>query len=113
MNLAVLAFFQGAFNSCSFEWQLDGRCKITLVDNLNNATGSFMATYNDDKSQIIDISDETGMNDIAAMPIPKPIFIKPVIPLPTPDVQTFDPDGNLIEPASLPAPKKKKGGQNA
>jgi len=70
---AALAYYQGKFNGCSFEWLSATRCKISLVDDVNQLQGSFVAEYDADKV-MVDVKADTGMKPIktAAPPIPSP-----------------------------------------
>ena len=70
---AALAYNEGKFNHCSFEWQSATRCKVTLVDDVDGLTGSFTAEY-DSNRVMVDVKDDTGMKPIktAAPPIPSP-----------------------------------------
>jgi hypothetical protein len=70
---ALLAYYQGKFNSCSFEWLSATRCKVTLVDDVDGLTGSFTAEY-DSNRVMVDVKADTGMKSIktAAPPIPSP-----------------------------------------
>jgi len=122
MNLALLAYFQGIFNTCLYSWIDVTHCKVTIQDNSNDTVGSFIAEYdlgdgNPGSQKIINITDDTGMNNTNVTVITPPVFIAPTPVQPVPaEVKTFDPSGNLVatnEPVSLPAPKKKKGGPNA
>jgi hypothetical protein len=60
---AILAYNQGKFNSCNHEWQTATRCKITLVDDVNQLKGSFIAVYDVNKV-MVDVKDDTGMKPI-------------------------------------------------
>ena len=69
---ALLAYFQGRFNSCSFEWQTASKCKISLVDDVNNLQGSFVAEY-DEAMVMIKAQADSGMKPIkkgGAPPVP-------------------------------------------
>jgi len=70
---ASLAYFQGKFNSCSFSWQTATRCKVTLVDDVNNLEGSFVAEYDQDQV-MVEAKADSGMKLIkkAAPPLPPP-----------------------------------------
>jgi predicted sulfurtransferase len=76
INLTVLAYFQNNFNDAQFIWLDETHCKITLTDKSSNKTGSFIAEYKD--KVIINITEETGFNDISvsASEIVKPDFTK-------------------------------------
>jgi len=60
---AVLAYFQGKFNNCHFDWLSTTQCKITLVDNSNSLKGSFIAKYDENRA-MVDVTDDTEMKPI-------------------------------------------------
>jgi len=70
---AALAYYQGKFNHCGFEWLSATKCKITLADDVNQLQGSFVAEY-DQNLAMVDVKADTGMKPIktAAPPIPPP-----------------------------------------
>jgi hypothetical protein len=74
---ASLAYFQGEFNSLTFEWQTASRCKVTLVDDVNGLQGSFVAEYNTNKV-MVDVTADSGMKPTkkggAPPPPPPPEF---------------------------------------
>jgi len=57
---ASLAYFQGEFNTCNFEWQTASRCKVTLVDDVKGLQGSFVAEYDANKV-MVDVTSDSGM----------------------------------------------------
>jgi hypothetical protein len=70
---AVLAYFQGKFNSCSFKWQTASRCKVSLVDDVNGLEGSFVAVY-DKNLAMVATEDDTEMRPAKkAAPPPPPV----------------------------------------
>jgi len=91
--LASLAYFQGAFNTCSFEWTDPTHCKISLHDTKNDITGSFVAQYDKawdpanptNRPQIIDISEDTDM----ATPTELKKIPTPFDPAPSPVVKAI------------------------
>ena len=70
---AILAYFQGKFNSCNFEWLSATKCKISLVDDVNELQGSFVAEY-DANQVMVDCQADVGMKTIkkVALPLPGP-----------------------------------------
>jgi len=68
---ATLAYFQGKFNSLTFEWLTASRCKVTLVDDVNGLQGSFVAEY-DENLVMVATEADIGMKPIkkAAPPLP-------------------------------------------
>jgi len=68
---AILAYWQGKFNICNFDWLSATKCKISLVDDVNELTGSFVAEYDADQV-MIDCQADVGMKPIkkAAPPLP-------------------------------------------
>ncbi len=75
---AALAYFQGKFNSCNFEWQSATRCKITLIDDVNQLQGDFIAVF-DDKRTMVDVKSDAGMRSIKAS---GPAVLEPPAELP-------------------------------
>jgi len=75
----ALAYYQGKFNSCSFEWLSATRCKISLVDDVNQLQGSFVAEYDANKV-MVDVKADTGMKPItrggAPLPPEPPAFLE-------------------------------------
>jgi hypothetical protein len=68
---AIKAYNEGKFNSCNCEWQTATRCKITLVDDVNQLKGSFTAEY-DTNRVMVDVKDDTGMKPITRGGAPLP-----------------------------------------
>ena len=68
---AALAYYQGKFNHCGFEWLSATRCKITVVDDVNQLQGSFVAEYDQDRT-MVDVKADTGMKPIARGGAPLP-----------------------------------------
>ena len=101
MKLALLAYFQGEFNTCVYEWIDATHCKVTVHTPQDETVGSFIAEYNEDDGviehrKIIDIQEDTGMNTANKPVIPKPIFLNPITPKPVPVIKTYDTEGNEI-----------------
>jgi hypothetical protein len=68
---AALAYYQGKFNSSTFEWLSATRCKITLVDDVNQLQGSFVAVY-DANRVMVNVTDDTEMIKITPSGAPLP-----------------------------------------
>ena len=68
---ALLAYFQGNFNNCSFEQIGDREFVVKLVDEVNQLAGSFIATYNKDH-EIDDFRDDSGMKSMKITRLPRP-----------------------------------------
>jgi hypothetical protein len=67
---AALAYYQGKFNNCSFEWLSATRCKVTLVDDVDGLIGSFVAEYDANKV-MVDVQDDTEMKPTkGGVPLP-------------------------------------------
>lgn len=67
---AVLAFYQGNFNSHQAEQLSANEFKITISDSVNQLYGSFIAVYND-KREMIDVRDDSGMQPAKRKIVPQ------------------------------------------
>ncbi len=68
---ALLAFYQGKFNTVNFESQPSGKYRVTVVDRVNSLAGDFMATY-DSTGVMIDYEGDSGMKSSKSTVIPTP-----------------------------------------
>jgi hypothetical protein len=73
---ASLAYFQGKFNNCTFAWESPTKCKITVLDSVNELKGSFVAEYQDSLIANIDSDNEMQSKGwgrvLSPPPPPKP-----------------------------------------
>lgn len=68
---AILAYFQGKFNYCSFNKKADNIFEVTLIDNVNQLEGSFTAEY-DVNLVMVNCQADTGMKPIHRVILPTP-----------------------------------------